>query len=742
MNITRKELEKKAAKTFRKANRLKATALKLEKIDEFLETLWDLNADESGVQPSVDEHRQPDSGSLSNLVDAYIDLCLMHKLKFQLDALFDGVRTESKHLAQAPNELTQVHFDQLVQRLHVVMEIDNHYPEVEQLLNMLRQEFPQFAAHSTVEDMTLDLTPYQRPNLLIDMSCRLSDLTQNSQLEPLYKRYQRKGSADRQASSGQEGEFLTDLRFTQQQLSEFDVFHEELRTKPGYSIAVNAHPVEERIFSEWLQCYQRFLKAKTPQYCYGASSFTFNVFGCHKLRLPDVAKCLEQCWFHYGMLDKNSRLFILDASAIITHIRSHLPHCGFCPALTQEKLLVGLGILPRQINPECDPGWKYFSHNEHAVEVVPTGHDIAIALSPTSFSSHLDPAAFLEVGQTPYIEKALKYLETHSIKNLAQTSYRNLSHCLHCGAPYKLHTMACSQCKMEFWKLAIRDPQIIVEQLKYTKIPDMNILHQGMTEASPTASHPKAVSSTQEAVSFEQLWSDPEVRKILLHEEEPPPESVVSPEMTGFEEVSEESVEQPELFSETSSSGRFDLHGKLRSLLSQKYRERKAIEEAFTQSSDMMSLPGASEDASHAQTPLSEKLSGKNVPDSAGKEKTAAAQAVQEHKHKTLSPQQAELLDALKKLKPRKKSELSKRGVVRVIYHATMDKETCPLCAYLDGMVMDPDDPATDIFSPPLFPECTCRREYVLKTEKPSKWPPVTFKFPPEELLGYLQKKF
>ena len=44
------------------------------------------------------------------------------------------------------------------------------------------------------------------------------------------------------------------------------------------------------------------------------------------------------------------------------------------------------------------------------------------------------------------------------------------------------------------------------------------------------------------------------------------------------------------------------------------------------------------------------------------------------------------LLEAIKRLKPKQKSELSKRGVVRVIYHATMDKEMCPLCAYLDGM--------------------------------------------------------
>ena len=344
MNITRKELETKAVKTFRKANRLKTTALKLEKLHEFLEILWKVKITDSDAQKPFDQNLPSDTANLSNLIQSYIDLCFIQKLKFQLDALFEGIQTEMKHLAQVPEQLTQAQFDWLLQRLYMVMEIDSQYPEADRLFNMLLQEYPQFADHSVVGEIALDLSPYQRPNLVIEMTCRLTDLSQNSRLESLYKKYQHTVSEKASSSPDQPADTLASLRFTQQQLSEFAVFHEELRTKSGYSIGVNTHPVEERIFSEWFQCYQRFLKAKTPQYCYGASPLTFNVFGCHKLHKPDVAKCLEQCWFHDGAFDKHSSLFLLDLSAIVAHLRAHLSHCGFCPAFTQEKLLVGLGV--------------------------------------------------------------------------------------------------------------------------------------------------------------------------------------------------------------------------------------------------------------------------------------------------------------------------------------------------------------------------------------------------------------
>ncbi len=712
MPITSKELELKAAKIFRKINRLKATSSKLEKLDELLQMLQKMIDSDRNNQSTSDAALHVDA-AFHGLVHAYIDLCLMHKLKFQMDMLFDGIQAEMKCLPQQPEQLTQARFHSLVQRLQVVMEIDSQHPQAEQFFKTLIQDYPELTEQALVGDLAFNLTPFQQPELVLELTCRFADLTQSSVLQTRYASYQRHFSTDDVPSPDQNSEALVRLRFSQNQLSEFDLFHEELHTKPGYAIAVNKHPLEEAVFSDWFQCYKRFLNAHNPQYCYGASPFTFNVFGCHKLNMPDVAKCFEQCWFAHGTLDEASRLFLVDLRTIATYIRSQLSYCGFCPALTQEKLIVGIEMLPRYLNPECDRRWRYFSSDQTGTGVLPTGNDIAISLTPISLSSPLDSSALVEVGPTPYIEKALQFLQSHEASALAEQMYRNLCHCLHCGAPYKPHTMTCSACKTDFWKLAFKNPETTVDHLKYVKIPDLSMLEREMPHSS---SSKQKQNLRGKDLSFDQLWSDPEVRKILSTQ----PESSVeadSSHQQAVQGIAQKPAEPEEPIS--SSSGRFELHEKLRGLLSQKYRERKAIEAAFSQPTETPSTykPGY-------------------FP---GEQETFEAVAPPEQ---PLPLHQAELLDAVKKLKPRKKSELSKRGVVRVIYHATIDKELCPLCAYLDGMVMDPDDPATDIFSPPLFPGCTCRREYILKTEKPGKWPQVSFIFPSKELLGYLQKKF
>ncbi|GAK57434.1 hypothetical protein U27_04401 [Candidatus Vecturithrix granuli] len=730
MKITRKELESKAAKIFRKVNRLKTTSSKLEKLDELLQTLRnmvDSNVNNQGTSGNA-RHADP---AFHGLVQAYSDLCVMHKLKFQMDALFEGIQADMKRLAQQPEQLTPSQFDSLVQRLQVVMEIDSQHPEAGQLFKTLVEGYPEFAEHTLVGDLSFDLTPYQLPELVIDITCRFADLTQNSILQSRYPSYQRRFSGNDASLQEQNAHAMVRLRFSLNQLTEFDLFHEELHTKPGYAIAVNNHPMEESVFSDWFQCYKRFLNAHNPQYCYGASPFTFNVFGCHKLYMPDVAKCLDQCWFSHGAMDEASRLFLVDVRTIAAHIRSYLPHCGFCPALTREKLLIGVGVLPQYVNPECDRRWQYFSSGEGQSGVLPRGDDIAIALTPISLSSQIDASTLLEVGPTPYIEKILQFLQSRDTSALAEQAYRNLCHCLHCGAPYKPHTMTCSACKIDFWKLAIKNPETTVDHLKYAKIPDLTFVEQEMAHPLTSAAPTPQQSHSGKDLSFDQLWSDPEVRKILSTDQKPSEKSDTS-QVTFDQDVPREPAEIEEPLSQSSSSaGRFELHEKLRSLLSHKYRERKAIEEAFSQPAE--TSPSSS---------FAEESSGYQPARASIDRETSVVVPSTDQAPETIPSHQAELLDALKKLKPRKKSELSKRGVVRVIYHATIDKELCPLCAYLDGMVMDPDDPATDIFSPPLFPGCTCRREYVLKTEKPSKWPQVSFTFPSKELLGYLQKKF
>ncbi len=730
--MSRKELEAKVSKYLRKAKRKKTPTLQLEKINDVIRLL------RGYAHQHLHEANQPihHQESQKHAVGLYIELCALHKLKFQMDALFDEARETMTRVHQDPSRLNQLVFRNLVYSLETVRDIDPYHPEAHALLETLCAEYPEYAQQYAPSNLYLDISPYQRSTLCIEIACNVTEIMKNATLQSLYEPYQiipHKFDVTEADSSPE----ICRLRFFQNQLRIFETFHETLRTRPTYSISVNRQPIDEKSFSEWLHCYKGFLKARTTQYCYGGSPFTCNIFGCHKICMKDIARHLEDCWFHYGTLDTQSGLFLVDIYHIAEQIRARLPHCGFCPALTQEKLQLGMALLPRAINPEYDTRWNYFYTNGEQSGIIPAGRDIGLSIG----SNSSQPGAFIEVGVTPYIERMFRYLWSDDLTELSDTGYKSLSHCIACGAVYKPHTMTCPRCKTDFHQYALKDIEGVLADIRYARPLDILPVQDTAPESAKRRPTKKTRKKQAKTVSFSQLWEDPEVRKILSkteHEAKHQTSSGPKTSTAASHTRPEQSPAKSPAASDAKFSSRFALHKKLRGLLSKKYRERKALEKAFSQTQDSTPPPAASHDnASWDEPPPS-------IREDSGSGQTPQHErqhAQEESAQSQENPEETEdLREALRKLKPRQRSELSKRGVVRVIYHATIDKEICPLCEYLDGMVMDPDDPATDIFSPPLFPGCTCSREYILKTEKPGKWPQVTFQFPPEDLLVYLEK--
>lgn len=72
-------------------------------------------------------------------------------------------------------------------------------------------------------------------------------------------------------------------------------------------------------------------------------------------------------------------------------------------------------------------------------------------------------------------------------------------------------------------------------------------------------------------------------------------------------------------------------------------------------------------------------------------------------------------------------------GVARAQYSAILDDRTCDLCEYLDGMIIDTDDPDYEKFQPPLHHYCRCIWALILPEEEPQ--PEVTWVSPPQHLV-------
>lgn len=182
--------------------------------------------------------------------------------------------------------------------------------------------------------------------------------------------------------------------------------------------------------------------------------------------------------------------------------------------------------------------------------------------------------------------------------------------------------------------------------------------------------------------------------------------------------LSPKNSEEEKSYSASEQSGFTD---RMKSLFLRNYRERKKIEKAFKAATPEIELGHNGNGNTLLRDPIETSLTGFSP---------EPQKDVKERKV------EAELVRKVKAIRP--KSDLSKRGVVRIVYSAILDRDTCPLCRFLHGMVFHPDQPEADIFKPPLHKGCKCMRIYVLNSEKPKNWPEVNFRPPPDELLKHL----
>ena len=74
-----------------------------------------------------------------------------------------------------------------------------------------------------------------------------------------------------------------------------------------------------------------------------------------------------------------------------------------------------------------------------------------------------------------------------------------------------------------------------------------------------------------------------------------------------------------------------------------------------------------------------------------------------------------------------------KAGVKLAQYSAILDDATCPLCRWMDGLIIRTDNPDYGIFSPQVHQYCRCVWVYIRPDEEPQ--PDPTWETPPADLV-------
>lgn len=141
---------------------------------------------------------------------------------------------------------------------------------------------------------------------------------------------------------------------------DFDKIYVKVKNWKGTLIYINEQIVTKSEVAKWFICYRdkiKFLESQ-PLFCWGASTFTANIFGCHRTKIRDTDWNWNSCWYSIGELD-NRGIFHIDKQRIVELMIQNLKPYHICPALNPKYLELGMRLIPDIINPRKDPRWNY-----------------------------------------------------------------------------------------------------------------------------------------------------------------------------------------------------------------------------------------------------------------------------------------------------------------------------------------------------------------------------------------------
>jgi len=189
-------------------------------------------------------------------------------------------------------------------------------------------------------------------------------------------------------SKGPNNEVIYEVDFLPEDILNFEQLWTRIKDWKSTVTKIRGELIDRNTISKWLICYRDKLREiKTnPLFCFGASPFTYNLFGCHRSMIRDGAGAMGVCWYHMGKFD-SSGSFHVDREVIAAKVRQEIYPYRICPALDVEKVKRGLMLLPDTITPGKDAGWTIENHYTGLPRVAPSVQYRVIGDSPFTVSS-------------------------------------------------------------------------------------------------------------------------------------------------------------------------------------------------------------------------------------------------------------------------------------------------------------------------------------------------------------------
>lgn len=134
--------------------------------------------------------------------------------------------------------------------------------------------------------------------------------------------------------------YTVDFNDSREDINLFMMLYDIVGNWKSTAFFINGEMVRKSIISEVKWCYGDKCNSIKPDFCYGASGYTENPFGCHRLQISTY----NTPWWNFYQKEGSS--YILDKQAIVERIHRTYNTYKYCPAFDLEHIMSIADALP------------------------------------------------------------------------------------------------------------------------------------------------------------------------------------------------------------------------------------------------------------------------------------------------------------------------------------------------------------------------------------------------------------
>lgn len=140
------------------------------------------------------------------------------------------------------------------------------------------------------------------------------------------------------------GQIIHQAFFDAKTYSDFEILYKLIKDWKSTFVMLNGEIIDKKSISKLNRCLGDKIRFKDPNFCFGASIFTENPFGCHRLMLTPSQKP----WWEYGSYNLKKE-WIIDKKQIKEQIMSKSLFYNKCPYFNLDKALSVADNLPNKL---------------------------------------------------------------------------------------------------------------------------------------------------------------------------------------------------------------------------------------------------------------------------------------------------------------------------------------------------------------------------------------------------------